>query len=83
MTIFAILWSDFYISNFAMKKPKKETNPIFIFSLDKKKVYEVEKGAKAICCYKNYGPVFYGYEYCYIYKIIWQLCVIILIYFII
>ena len=41
----------------------------FIFSLDKKKVYEVEKGAKAICCYKNYGPVFYGYEYCNIYLI--------------
>ena len=35
----------------------------FIFSLDKKKVYEVEKGAKAICCYKNYGPVFYGNEF--------------------
>ena len=41
----------------------------FIFSLDKRKVYEVEKGAKAICCYKNYGPVFYGYEYCNIYLI--------------
>ena len=41
----------------------------FIFSLDKKKVYDVEKGAKAICCYKNYGPVFYGYEYCNIYLI--------------
>ena len=41
----------------------------FIFSLDQKKVYEVEKGAKAICCYKNYGPVFYGYEYCNIYLI--------------
>ena len=41
----------------------------FIFSLDKKKIYEVEKGAKAICCYKNYGPVFYGYEYCNIYLV--------------
>ena len=41
----------------------------FIFSLDKRKTYEVEKGAKAICCYKNYGPVFYGYEYCNIYLI--------------
>ena len=39
----------------------------FIFSLDRKKIYEVEKGTKAICCYKNYGPVFYGYEYCNIY----------------
>ena len=41
----------------------------FIFSLDKRKTYEVEKGAKAICCYKNYGPVFYGYEYCNIYLV--------------
>ena len=41
----------------------------FIFSLDKKKIYEVEKGAKAICCNKNYGPVFYGYEYCNIYLV--------------
>ena len=41
----------------------------FIFSLDKRKIYEVEKGTKAICCYKNYGPVFYGYEYCNIYLI--------------
>ena len=41
----------------------------FIFSLDKKKIFEVEKGTKAICCYKNYGPVFYGYEYCNIYLV--------------
>ena len=41
----------------------------FIFSLDKKKIFEVEKGKKAICCYKNYGPVFYGYEYCNIYLV--------------
>ena len=41
----------------------------FIFSIDKKKVYEVQKGQNAICCYKNYGPVFYGYEYCNIYLI--------------
>ena len=47
----------------------KVDDKAFIFSLDRKKVYEVEKGAKAICCYKNYGPVFYGYEYCNIYLI--------------
>ena len=47
----------------------KVDDKAFIFSLDKKKVYDVEKGAKAICCYKNYGPVFYGYEYCNIYLI--------------
>ena len=47
----------------------KVDDKAFIFSLDRKKVYEVEKGAKAICCYKNYGPVFYGYEYCNIYLV--------------
>ena len=47
----------------------KVDDKAFIFSLDKKKIYEVEKGKKAICCYKNYGPVFYGYEYCNIYLV--------------
>ena len=41
----------------------------FIFSIDKKKTYEVDKGKNAVCSYKNYGPVFYGYEYCNIYLI--------------
>ena len=47
----------------------KVDDTAFIFSLDKKKIYDVEKGKKAICCYKNYGPVFYGYEYCNIYLV--------------
>ena len=47
----------------------KVDDKAFIFSLDRKKIYEVEKGTKAICCYKNYGPVFYGYEYCNIYLV--------------
>jgi len=47
----------------------KVDDQAFIFSIDKKKTYEVEKGTKAVCSYKNYGPVFYGYEYCNIYLI--------------
>ena len=47
----------------------KKDDQAFIFSIDKKKTYEVDKGTNAICCYKNYGPVFYGYEYCNIYLI--------------
>ena len=47
----------------------KVDDDAFIFSIDKKKTYEVDKGAKAVCSYKNYGPVFYGYEYCNIYLI--------------
>ena len=38
---------------------KKDDNA-FIFSLDKRKYYEIEKGENAILCYINYGPVFYG-----------------------
>ena len=47
----------------------KKDDDAFIFSIDKKKTYEVDKGTKAVCSYKNYGPVFYGYEYCNIYLI--------------
>ena len=47
----------------------KKDDAAFIFSCDKKKTYEVDKGANAVCSYKNYGPVFYGYEYCNIYLI--------------
>ena len=49
-------------------KGKKDDNA-FIFSIDKLKTYDVEEGQNAICAYKNYGPVFYGYEYCNIYLI--------------
>ena len=38
---------------------KKDDNA-FIFSLDKRKYYQIEKGENAILCYINYGPVFYG-----------------------
>ena len=47
----------------------KKDDDAFIFSIDKNKTYEVDKGTKAVCSYKNYGPVFYGYEYCNIYLI--------------
>ena len=38
----------------------KRDDNAFIFSLDKRKYYNVEKGENAILCYINYGPVFYG-----------------------
>ena len=41
---------------------KKDDNA-FLFSLDKRKYYEIEKGENAILCYINYGPVFYGKNY--------------------
>ena len=47
----------------------KVDDDAFIFSIDKTKIYEVDKGKNAVCNYKNYGPVFYGYEYCNIYLI--------------
>ena len=44
------------------KKGNKDDNA-FIFSIDKMKIFEVEKGTIATCSLKNYGPVFYGYEH--------------------
>ena len=41
----------------------KRDDKAFIFSLDKMKCYNIEKGQNAILCYKNYGPVFYGNKY--------------------
>ena len=48
------------------KKGNKDDNA-FLFSIDKMKIYEVEKGATATCSLKNYGPVFNGYEHSNIY----------------
>ena len=41
----------------------KRDDKAFIFSLDKLKKYDIEKGQNAILCFKNYGPVFYGNKY--------------------
>lgn len=41
----------------------KRDDKSFIFSLDKLKSYNIEKGQNAILCFKNYGPVFYGNNY--------------------
>ena len=53
----------------SLKKKGKKDDHAFIFSIDKLKTYDIEKGTKAICCYNIYGPVFYGYEYCNIYLV--------------
>ena len=52
--------------NSKKRKGNKDDNA-FIFSINKEKTYDVERGTNATCSYKNYGPVFYGYEYCNIY----------------
>ena len=41
----------------------KRDDKAFIFSLDKMKTYNIEKGQNAILCFKNYGPVFYGNKF--------------------
>ena len=41
----------------------KRDDKAFIFSLDRLKFYNIEKGQNAILCFKNYGPVFYGNNY--------------------
>ena len=43
------------------KKGNKDDNA-FIFSIDKMKIYEVERGAVAACGLRNCGPVFCGCE---------------------
>ena len=47
----------------------KRSNTAFLFNLDKEKAFDIIEGQNAICCHKNYGPVFYGYEYCNIYLV--------------
>ena len=39
----------------------------FIFSVDRMKTYEVEKGTIATCSFRDYGPVFAGFEHNNIY----------------
>ena len=52
---------------FSKKRVGNKDDNAFIFSINKMKTYDVEKGTNATCSYKDYGPVFYGYEYCNIY----------------
>ena len=52
---------------FSKKRKGNKDDNAFIFSINKGKTYDVEKGTNATCSYKDYGPVFYGYEYCNIY----------------
>ncbi len=59
-------YTEVPFENSQKRKGKKDDNA-FIFSINKEKTYDVERGTNATCSYKNYGPVFYGYEYCNIY----------------
>ena len=53
--------------SFSKKRVGNKDDNAFIFSINKMKTYDVEKGTNATCSFKDYGPVFYGYEYCNIY----------------
>ena len=55
-------YTETYFEGTSEYMGKKDDNA-FIFSLDKMKFYNIEKGQNAILCYINYGPVFYGNEY--------------------
>ena len=52
-------FTETYFENTKEYKGKRD-DKAFIFSLDKLKTYNIEKGQNAILCFKNYGPVFYG-----------------------
>jgi len=53
--------------SFTKKRIGNKDDNAFIFSINKMKTYDVEKGTNATCSFRDYGPVFYGYEYCNIY----------------
>lgn len=55
-------FTETYFESTKEYKGKRDDNA-FIFSLDKLKSYNIEKGQNAILCFKNYGPVFYGNKY--------------------
>ena len=55
-------YTETYFEGTSEYMGKKDDNA-FIFSLDKRKYYNIKKGENAILCYKNYGPVFYGNEF--------------------
>ena len=53
--------------SFTKKRTGNKDDNAFIFSINKMKTYDVVKGTNATCSFRDYGPVFYGYEYCNIY----------------
>ena len=53
--------------SFTKKRTGNKDDNAFIFSINKMKTYDVEKGTNSTCSFRDYGPVFYGYEYCNIY----------------
>ena len=52
---------------FTKKRVGNKDDNAFIFSVDRMKTYEVEKGSIATCSFRDYGPVFAGFEHNNIY----------------
>ena len=55
-----VRFGGFTTKNWRGNNLKKIDNYCFVFSLDKKKIYEVIRNQPAIGCYPKYGPVFFG-----------------------
>ena len=55
-----VRFGGFTSEGFDSKSGYKKDNKAFIFSLNKKKIYEIKKGKNAICNSSNYGPCFIG-----------------------
>ena len=53
--------------SFTKKRVGNKDDNAFIFSVDRMKTYEVEKGSIATCSFRDYGPVFAGFEHNNIY----------------
>ena len=55
-------FGGFTSRNWEGNSVKKKDYKAFIFSLDKMQIYDIIPGEQAIGCYKNYGPIFLGYQ---------------------
>ena len=53
-------FGGFTTQNWSGNCLQKIDNNAFIFSIDKNKTYDVNKGEPAVGCYPKFGPVFFG-----------------------
>lgn len=53
-------FGGFTFCNWSGNNIDKKDNNAFLFSIDRKEIYEIIKGKYAIGCFPKFGPVFYG-----------------------
>ena len=55
-----VRFGGFTSEGFDSESGRKKDDKTFIFSLDRKKIFDIKKGKKAISCSPYYGPCFVG-----------------------